>query len=234
MQFIPSTWAGYGIDGNGDGTADPFNIDDAALAAARYLCAAGGDLRTAAGQGRAVLAYNHSDEYLALVLATARAYATGVPIDSPVTGAVTGDLPPVGTGWLPPVNPGAPAGFAAAGRSRPASGTARGGPSAQSGNSTAGAGSTAGAAPSDGSSAGGNSTGGSSAGGGTGSGSATASNRPESATATSPASPQPSQPATSSAVPVPLPSLAMPTPTSTVVCTITDLLGNLIEVPCPR
>ena len=52
MQFIPSTWALYGTDANGDGVADPFNINDAALTAARYLCAAGGDLRTPRGPGR--------------------------------------------------------------------------------------------------------------------------------------------------------------------------------------
>mgnify|MGYP002392681083 CR=1 FL=1 len=34
MQFIPSTWAMYAADGNGDGTSDPFNIFDASLAAA--------------------------------------------------------------------------------------------------------------------------------------------------------------------------------------------------------
>lgn len=110
MQFIPSTWALYGIDGNGDRVVSPFNINDAALAAARYLCAAGGDLRTAAGQGRAVLAYNHSDEYLALVLRTAAAYAAGTALDGPILGTATGGLPPVDTSWLPPVNPGGPAG----------------------------------------------------------------------------------------------------------------------------
>lgn len=45
MQFIPSTWAVWGSDGNGDGAADPQNIDDAAYSAARYLCSTGGDLR---------------------------------------------------------------------------------------------------------------------------------------------------------------------------------------------
>ena len=35
MQFIPSTWASWGRDGNGDGTLDPENIFDAALAAGR-------------------------------------------------------------------------------------------------------------------------------------------------------------------------------------------------------
>ena len=80
MQFIPSTWAGFGTDATGDGKADIFNINDASLGAARYLCAAGGNLRTHAGQVRAVLAYNHSDEYLAQVLALADAYRRGVPI----------------------------------------------------------------------------------------------------------------------------------------------------------
>ena len=50
MQFIPGTWRGYGADGNGDGVADPQNLDDAALAAARYLCAGGGDLSTQLGR----------------------------------------------------------------------------------------------------------------------------------------------------------------------------------------
>ncbi|MGK5531415.1 hypothetical protein ACSNOC_12575, partial [Streptomyces sp. URMC 129] len=32
MQFIPSTWARWGADGNGDGVADPNNVYDATLA----------------------------------------------------------------------------------------------------------------------------------------------------------------------------------------------------------
>jgi hypothetical protein len=51
MQFIPSTWAQYATDGNGDGTADPFNIYDAAASAAKYLCDAGAVLRTRTGKG---------------------------------------------------------------------------------------------------------------------------------------------------------------------------------------
>ncbi|PZS28589.1 MAG: hypothetical protein DLM58_16800 [Pseudonocardiales bacterium] len=109
MQFIPSTWAGYGTDATGDGKADIFNINDAALSAARYLCAAGGNLRTHAGQVAAVLTYNHSDQYLAQVLALADAYRTGTPVHGIPVGNVTGGLPPVSnTGVLPPVNPGPP------------------------------------------------------------------------------------------------------------------------------
>ncbi|MEW1890038.1 lytic murein transglycosylase [Streptomyces sp. NBC_00523] len=67
MQFIPSTWATWGQDGNGDGRKDPNNVYDAALAAGRYLCAGDRDLSTAADLDRAVLSYNHSDVYLRTV-----------------------------------------------------------------------------------------------------------------------------------------------------------------------
>ncbi|MGH3498095.1 MAG: lytic transglycosylase domain-containing protein [Nocardioidaceae bacterium] len=78
MQFIPQTWAQWGADGNGDGRADPFNIYDAALAAARYLCASGLDVATPDGERVAVLSYNHSEEYLILVSAFADAYRQGI------------------------------------------------------------------------------------------------------------------------------------------------------------
>lgn len=75
MQFIPSTWQLAGQDGNGDGTADPFNIDDAALSAATYLCAHGRDLSTAEGWTDAIYSYNQSDSYIRQVQAQATAYA---------------------------------------------------------------------------------------------------------------------------------------------------------------
>jgi membrane-bound lytic murein transglycosylase B len=94
MQFIPTTWRAYAVDADGNGETDPFNINDAALAAANYLCRAGGDLRTDAGQRRAVFAYNHSDSYVDQVLALARAYASGIPVaDLPIVGNTTGAVP---------------------------------------------------------------------------------------------------------------------------------------------
>ncbi|WP_346925972.1 lytic transglycosylase domain-containing protein [uncultured Arthrobacter sp.] len=75
MQFIPSTWQLAGRDGNGDGTADPSNIDDAALSAATYLCANGRDLTTAQGWTNAIYSYNQSNPYIRQVRAQATAYA---------------------------------------------------------------------------------------------------------------------------------------------------------------
>ena len=75
MQFIPSTWELVGRDGNGDGAADPFNIDDAALSAATYLCARGRDLTTAEGWTAAIYAYNQSDAYIQQVRDEATEYA---------------------------------------------------------------------------------------------------------------------------------------------------------------
>ena len=70
MQFLPSTWKGYGVDANRDGRKDPYNPVDAICAAAKYLAASGGsdDLR------RAIFAYNHADWYVDEVLLYARQY----------------------------------------------------------------------------------------------------------------------------------------------------------------
>jgi hypothetical protein len=88
MQFIPSTWALYGADGNGDGKKDPNNIFDAALAAADYLCAGGGDMTNPAQEAAAVRSYNDADEYVHVVLALAASYEHGDFATVPTTGPV--------------------------------------------------------------------------------------------------------------------------------------------------
>lgn len=91
MQFIPSTWRTWGVDANGDGRADPANVYDATLAAARYLCAGGRDLSTSQGLRSAILSYNHSRPYLNIVLSWISAYEHGgspVP-DATMTHPVT-------------------------------------------------------------------------------------------------------------------------------------------------
>jgi membrane-bound lytic murein transglycosylase B len=111
MQFIPSTWTGWGRDGNGDGVRDPFNVFDAAAAAADYLCAAGRDLGTYRGQLAAVLSYNHSDAYVSEVLGLEKIYASGaVGVTIPVlpTTPDPATVKSVGKPTLPPVDPGPP------------------------------------------------------------------------------------------------------------------------------
>jgi hypothetical protein len=80
MQFIPSSWQVWGRDGDGDGQADPSDVDDAAVATASYLCAGDRDLRDEKDRRSAVFSYNHSWDYVDLVLAWADAYATGTPL----------------------------------------------------------------------------------------------------------------------------------------------------------
>ncbi|GAA4825245.1 NlpC/P60 family protein [Tomitella cavernea] len=38
-QFLPATWEAYGVDGDGDGTKDPYSIADATMSMANYDCA---------------------------------------------------------------------------------------------------------------------------------------------------------------------------------------------------
>lgn len=77
MQFIPQTWNIVGVDGDGDGNRDPQDIDDAALATAVYLCSGDEDLSTYGGQKASVYRYNHSQEYVDLVIAIMNAYLDG-------------------------------------------------------------------------------------------------------------------------------------------------------------
>lgn len=71
MQFMPRTWAHYGVDGDGDGEKDIWSPYDAVPGAANYLCKSGapGNLR------KAIYAYNHSWSYVDKVMSLAAAYA---------------------------------------------------------------------------------------------------------------------------------------------------------------
>jgi membrane-bound lytic murein transglycosylase B len=80
LQFLHSSWTRWGADGDGDGTEDPLDIDDAAYAAGRYLCADGHDLATPAGWNAAILSYNHDRGYVLSVLAAANTYASRINV----------------------------------------------------------------------------------------------------------------------------------------------------------
>ncbi|WP_037622840.1 lytic transglycosylase domain-containing protein [Streptomyces aureus] len=88
MQFIPSTWAWAGRDGNGDGKKDPNNIFDAALAAGHYLCRFDHDMSVQTQMNAAILSYNNSTAYLTTVLSWLEYYRKGTHEVPDGTGAL--------------------------------------------------------------------------------------------------------------------------------------------------
>ena len=70
MQFLPSTWAASGVDGDGDGAANIMDPEDAVPAAAGYLKEGGAPRDWYA----ALYSYNHADWYVKKVFAVAEAY----------------------------------------------------------------------------------------------------------------------------------------------------------------
>ena len=61
MQFMPGTWRTYAVDGNGDGSADITNVEDAVYGAANLLATGG------AADGNidaALFNYNHAQWYV--------------------------------------------------------------------------------------------------------------------------------------------------------------------------
>jgi membrane-bound lytic murein transglycosylase B len=93
MQFMPATWIQYGVDALNAGYADPYNPVDAIFAAARYLRAAG----AATDLHAAILAYNHSDEYVKSVLLRARLISSyPKAVIATLTGLTDGRLPVTG------------------------------------------------------------------------------------------------------------------------------------------
>ena len=78
LQFIPQTWAkvsvGNGVDADNNGVSDPNDIDDASLAAAKYLCEGGRDLARPDAWWDAVLSYNAVRPYAQKVFEAANDY----------------------------------------------------------------------------------------------------------------------------------------------------------------
>lgn len=79
MQFIPTTWARWGRDGDGDGDREIQNLYDAAAAAAAYLCASG-PMTDDAGLARGYFSYNHSAAYVLNVLDQAHGYRDAIDV----------------------------------------------------------------------------------------------------------------------------------------------------------
>jgi Transglycosylase SLT domain len=106
MQFIGSTWMSYGVDGNGDGTADRWNPADAIFSAANYLHAAGAPR----SYRSALYAYNHAWWYVAEVEKWAGRYR-GAAHDLQASVADEGD--PVGADGGLQAGTSTPVGFVA-------------------------------------------------------------------------------------------------------------------------
>ncbi|ALA55215.1 bifunctional lytic transglycosylase/C40 family peptidase [Shouchella clausii] len=94
---VINKYGGYGVDANGDGKADPFDLEDAIFSAANYLAANGaaeGDFR------RAAFAYNRADWYVEKVMGYADSYVSGyVPIGDG-GGSGGNDVVNVGKKWI--------------------------------------------------------------------------------------------------------------------------------------
>ncbi len=89
MQFLPGTFDAWGVDADGDGLANPHDVDDAATSAANYLC--GGRGGEVTNERAALLRYNNSGAYADRVLAYADQFGSGagVQLTCPVAGPVT-------------------------------------------------------------------------------------------------------------------------------------------------
>jgi len=158
MQFIPSTWQVVKVDADNDGKRDPQDINDASLATAVYLCSGTENLGTRAGQQSAVYRYNHSHDYVNLVLRIMEAYQAG-DYSSVPSGSYGGTLfaPSITSSVKSHVKHNGSAGAAVAKGGDDGTGTT---PSTPSGNSTTGSqpGGTGGSGNGDGSSPTGGST----------------------------------------------------------------------------
>ncbi|MFT4125625.1 MAG: lytic murein transglycosylase [Gordonia sp. (in: high G+C Gram-positive bacteria)] len=74
MQILPSRWEQFATDADNDNKSDPDNYDDATLTTARFLCAAGGDMRRPEGWATAVSQFNRMPDFLEKVHAAAMKY----------------------------------------------------------------------------------------------------------------------------------------------------------------
>ena len=102
MQFMPRTFAAYGVDGNGDGRTDIHNDSDSVHSAANYLTKSG-VTNGQKGVIDALWAYNHSVSYRNDVLYYAWSYAGAAGIVVVGEQEDCGDLAGDGNAALPPL-----------------------------------------------------------------------------------------------------------------------------------
>ncbi|SHE82073.1 Murein DD-endopeptidase MepM and murein hydrolase activator NlpD, contain LysM domain [Seinonella peptonophila] len=91
-------YGGYGVDADGDGVADRNNPKDALHATAKYLAA---NYKQGGSWEKAIWLYNHSQDYVNLVMQRAHQYANTVPTGGPTTGNNGTALPSTGKFAMP-------------------------------------------------------------------------------------------------------------------------------------
>ncbi|MEA2828496.1 MAG: hypothetical protein QOG43_2935 [Actinomycetota bacterium] len=89
MQFLPGTFNAWAVDQDGNGVANPHDIDDAVATAANYLC--GGREGTVADERAALRRYNNDSSYVTQVIVYADQIGAGteIAIVCPVAGPTT-------------------------------------------------------------------------------------------------------------------------------------------------
>ena len=84
MQFMPATFAAYGVDGDGDGATSITSDADSVFTAANYLTRSG-VTKGEEGVRAALFAYNHATWYVNDVLHYAHAYGGGLVLGDPTS-----------------------------------------------------------------------------------------------------------------------------------------------------
>ena len=90
MQFLPGTFTTWAVDDDGDGVANPHDLDDAVATAANYLC--GGPEGSISDERTALLRYNNSEDYVSKVLEYADAIGSAALVGHftcPIAGPVS-------------------------------------------------------------------------------------------------------------------------------------------------
>ena len=84
MQFMPATFAAYGVDGDHDGTVSITSDADSVFSAANYLTRSGATTGPT-GVRTALYAYNHATWYVNDVLHYAHTYGGGTILGDPTS-----------------------------------------------------------------------------------------------------------------------------------------------------
>jgi membrane-bound lytic murein transglycosylase B len=101
LLILPTTWAVVAVDSDDDGTRDPEDLDDAALAAAVVLCGDGRNLSDPVDFREAAHMFNTAHRYPVLLARLARWYESDLSYRGGSTTLVVDQLPPAPSSTVP-------------------------------------------------------------------------------------------------------------------------------------